>query len=378
MSARNTKTTLAAIKLGIFTVASVLVTGLLAVIMGHFGFGGQDTYKAVFSSASELKGGDDVRIAGVSVGDVESVHLYDGDKALVTFKVDSDVPMTRDSGAEVRYLNLVGDRYLALSQGHPGAAPLPAGATIPESRTTPALNLTELFNGFQPLFQALTPKDVNELSLNLVKVLQGEGGTVQSLLAHTASLTNTLADRDQLVGEVVKNLSGTLDIVDSRHKQMSQLLSQLRGWLGNLSSDRKEIGASLQNISGLTKQVSDLVTRARPWAKKDIAQLRRVFRIMNRKANQKVVAETLKRLPTTLRRQARIGTFGSWYNYYLCDFTAHFTLPSIQDLLPDAVANNKFLKKLGIFAQLDKARDQLTAEINKNASVYSTAERCKN
>ena len=130
MSARNTKTTLAAIKLGIFTLASVLVTGLLAVIMGHFGFGGQHTYKAIFSSASELKSGDDVRIAGVSVGDVKSVDLYKGDKAMVTFKVSSDVPMTTASGAEVRYLNLVGDRYLALTQGKPGAAPLQAGAAV--------------------------------------------------------------------------------------------------------------------------------------------------------------------------------------------------------------------------------------------------------
>ena len=124
------------------------------------------------------------------------------------------------------------------------------------------------------------------------------------------------------------------------------------------------------------KQVSDLVTRARPWAKKDIAQLRRVFSIMNRPANQALVADTLKRLPTTLRRQARIGTFGSWYNYYLCDFTAHFTLPSIQELLPDSVASSPALQSL--FAQLDKARDTLTSQINNNASVYSTAERCKN
>jgi len=376
MSARNTKTTLAAIKLGIFTLASVLVTGLLAVIMGHFGFGGQHTYKAIFSSASELKSGDDVRIAGVSVGDVKSVDLYKGDKAMVTFKVSSDVPMTTASGAEVRYLNLVGDRYLALTQGKPGAAPLNSGATIPENQTTPALNLTELFNGFQPLFQALTPKDVNDLSMNLVRVLQGEGGTVQGLLARTASLTNTLADRDQLVGQVINNLSGTLQIVDSRHKQLTQLLVQLRGWMGNLSKDRTEIGASLQNISGLTKQVADLVTRARPWAKQDIAQLRRVFAILNRPANQKVVSDTLDRLPTTLRRQARIGTFGSWYNYYLCDFTAHFTLPDIQDLLPDAVANNALLKP--VFEQLDKARKAIEEQINNNASVYSTAERCKN
>jgi phospholipid/cholesterol/gamma-HCH transport system substrate-binding protein len=175
---------------------------------------------------------------------------------------------------------------------------------------------------------------------------------------------------------VIKNLSGTLGIVDARHRQMTQLLVQLRGWMGNLAGDRAEIGASLQSIAGLTRQVSDLVTRARPWAQQDIAELRRVFAILNKPANRSMVADTLNRLPTTLRRQARIGTFGSWYNYYLCDFTAHFTLPKIQDLLPTSVADSPELQSL--FAQLDAARTTMQERINKNASVYSTAERCKN
>lgn len=366
-SQRNVVTGLALVKLAIFTLVSVLVTGLLAVIMGHFGFGSQTTYNAVFSSASELKKGDDVRVAGVSVGSVKNVEIYGRTQAKITFKVSSDVPMTTSSGAEVRYLNLVGDRYLALTQGKPGASRLAADQTIPESQTTPALNLTELFNGFQPLFQALTPADVNKLSLNLVRVLQGEGGTVSDLLARTASLTNTIADRDQLVGQVIDNLSGTLQIVDSRHRQLTQLVTQMRGWMGKLARDRTSIGASLQSVSDLTDEVARLVTDARPWAKKDIAQLRRVMTILNRPANRAVLSDTLKRLPTTLRRQARIGTFGSWYNYYLCDFSANLILPKVGELLnlPEPARS-----------QIDGIIGQLQKQIAGKMSIYSTAQRC--
>ena len=106
-----------------------------------------------------------------------------------------------------------------------------------------------LFNGFQPLFQALNPEQVNELSLNLVQVLQGEGGTVAGLLAHTASLTSTLADRDELIGEVITNLDRTLTTVDEHHQQLSDLISGLKGWMGELATDRKVIGSSLANIS---------------------------------------------------------------------------------------------------------------------------------
>jgi phospholipid/cholesterol/gamma-HCH transport system substrate-binding protein len=358
MNKRNMTTAIAATKLAIFTIVSVLVTGLLAVIMGHFGFGSQTEYRAVFSNASELKKGDDVRVAGVSVGSVKGVELYRRAQAIVTFKVQSDIPMTTASGAEVRFLNLVGDRYLALTEGAAGAPRLPANALIPESRTKPALNLTELFNGFQPLFQALTPADVNDLSLNLVRTLQGEGGTVQSLLARTASLTNTLADRDQLVGQVVSNLSTTLQTVDDRHQQLTELVVQLRDWMGNLAHDRKTIGASLQNVSDLTAQVASLVTDARPYAEKDINELRRVMVILNKPANRKVVGETLDRLPTMLRRQARIGTYGSWYNYYLCDFDAKIILPSL----------GPAVDKLPVVKQLQDALN--------NLAVHSTVKRC--
>ncbi len=241
---RNTQTTVAAIKLGIFVLVSVIVTGTLTAIMGSFAFGSETEYKADFTTASMIQKGDDVRVAGVTVGSVKDVEIKDRDSAEITFKVKKDLPLSTATRASVRYLNLVGDRYLALEQGAPDASRLPSGGTIPASHTTPALNLTELFNGFQPLFQALTPSEVNQLSLNLVKVLQGEGGTIGSLMSNTASLTNALADRDQLIGQVIDNLSAMLKTVDDRHAQLSELVVQLKDWMTNLSHDRKAIGAS--------------------------------------------------------------------------------------------------------------------------------------
>ena len=369
MSSRNVQTTLAAVKLGIFTLVSVIVTGTLAIIMGHLGLGPTHTYKAIFSSASELKSGDDVRVAGISVGSVSDVSLYHRDEAIVTFKAASDLHLTTATQAEVRFLNLVGDRYLALTQGTVTASTKSLsteGNVIPMSHTVPALNLTQLFNGFQPLFQALSPKDVNDLAMNIVQVLQGEGGTVQQLLAHTASLTTALANRDQLIGQVITNLTGTLDTIDQRHQQLNTLLIQLRAWMGNLAKDRNTIGVSLQDVSALTQQLADLITQARPFAKEDIAQLRRVMVLLNQPNAKAVLSATLQRLPTMLRRQARIGTFGSWYNYYLCDFKTTVILPQLGTLLdlgPAAGAVNS-------------AIDKIQAEINSNMDVYSTVPRC--
>ena len=117
----------AGIKLLIFTIVSILVTGLLAAIMGNFGFGDSTEYQAVFSNASMLEKGDDVRVAGVSVGEVKKVEHYKRNQALVTFRVKSDVPLTTTSRAEIRFLNLVGDRYLALEAGDETGDALPDG-----------------------------------------------------------------------------------------------------------------------------------------------------------------------------------------------------------------------------------------------------------
>lgn len=334
MNRRNAATVSAGIKLGIFTVVSLLVTGLLAAIMGNLGFGAGREYRAVFTSASSLEEGDDVRVAGVSVGEVKDVEHHERTRAMVTFRVKADVPMTTSTLAEVRFQNLVGDRYLALEPGEDpdGAAALDEDDVIPVSRTRPSLDLTVLFNGFQPLFTALNPEQVNELSLNLVQVLQGEGGTIQGLLERTGSLTNALADRDKLIGEVITNLSGTLETVNRNEEELQLLVTELEGWLGKLARDRKTIGSSLDNISGLTEVVADLLQEGRPLLKADIAELRKVSELLTRPENEKIVVRLLDRLPESMTDQTRTGTYGSWYNYYLCGFTGRIQLPLLRNV----------------------------------------------
>jgi len=358
MNARDRTFYSALTKLGIFSLVSVIVTTGLAMIMGRLGSTDKVEYRALFSSASQLEAGNDVRVAGVSVGEVSDVRVTDAGKAIVTFRVERNLPMTTRSGAEIRYLNLVGARYLAVTRGAPGGSPLQEGAMLPESQTTPAINLTELFNGFQPLFRALSPDDVNQLAANLIAVFQGEGGTIKSLLNQVGTLTNTLADRDQLIASVISNLTRTLETVDSRHKELAELLTGLNRWMGDLADDRHEIGRSVENVGEMANQLAKLLVRLRPNVKKDIAELRRVLVLFNKPENQAFIDETLNRLPTMLRRQARIGSHGSWYNYYLCDFDGKITLPSFGPAIDNSPVMVQLRQQLGSMAQ------------------YSTAERC--
>ncbi len=321
----DAKTASAAVKLTVFVVVTTLATGLLAITIGNVTFGSTTSYQAVFTDVTGVNPGDDVRVAGVKVGSVQDVRILDRTRALVQFSVQERTPLTRSTRATIRYRNLVGQRYLALSEGPGRTDVLPAGATIPARRTTPALDLTVLFNGFKPLFAALSPADVNQLSYELIQVFQGEGGTVESLLGHTASVTSTLASRDQLIGDLVTDLNRTLTTVGDRDEQLSSLIIELRRFIGGLSKDRRALLGSLGSISDLAVQTSDLVSGVRPGLTEDVKQLRRLAG--NLDDNSAEVDRALKVLPIKLTKIGRTASYGSWFNFYLCDFTGRVTLP---------------------------------------------------
>lgn len=323
-----------ATKLVIFILVTTVATALLVVTIGNLSFAQSNQYKAVFSDATGVNKGDDVRVAGVKVGSVENIKVVDRTRALVTFKVAEQQAVTDSTEARIRYRNLVGQRYIALSQGVGGPSVLKDGATIPLKRTQPALDLTVLFNGFKPLFQALSPADVNKLSYEIVTVFQGEGGTLDNLLSHTASVTSTLASRDQVIGSLISNLNEVMVTIGNRDKELSDLLIKLRIFTHGLSGDRQAILGSLDSISRLTVQTSDLVTGIRPGLTTDVKQLRSVAGNLDR--NKAEIDRALQVLPVKLNKVGRTAIYGSFFNFYLCNFKGTIKLPKVAgQSLPD-------------------------------------------
>ncbi|MCP3819248.1 MCE family protein [Streptomyces sp. A3M-1-3] len=316
----------------VFAVVTALATALLAATIVNVSFTPEHTYRAVFSDVTSLEEGDDIRVAGVRVGEVEDIAIKDRTLAEVTFTVTRDRPLFITTGAVIRYRSLVGQRYIALTDGAGGGSEqLRPGGRIPLSRTQPALDLNALLGGFKPLFAALSPKDVNQLATEIIKTLQGEGGTVNSLLAHTASLTTTLADRDKLIGSVVDNLNEVLTTLDKRGTRFSALLKQLQRVISGLSADRKPIGDSLVNIGALTDATSGLLKDARPPLRDDIAELSDLTGTLNK--NEKTVEGVLKRLPGKLNKLTGTASYGSWFNFYLCDFDGRIVLPKTREVI---------------------------------------------
>ena len=326
------------IKFLVFVLVTLLATGLLIMTIANKDFRASKSYTARFTDATALAEGDDVRISGVKVGEIESIDLVDRRVAQVKFNV-ADRRLPSNVSAVIKYRNLVGQRYLALEQGSDGIEAagtqggfLPPGGTIPLDRTKPALDLTVLLGGFKPLFQALSPEDVNKLSYEIIQVLQGEGGTVESLLAHTASLTQHIASRDQVIGQVINNLNGVLDTVNQRDQQLTELIGQLRRVVSGLAEDRDSIGSAITAMDGLTNSTADLLQDARPGLQADINGLGELSKNLN--GNQELVDRVLKNMPNKFETLGRTASYGSWFNFYLCGTTGNVGVGDVNVPLP--------------------------------------------
>jgi phospholipid/cholesterol/gamma-HCH transport system substrate-binding protein len=305
-----------ATKLAIFLVVGLVTAVVLYLTLAQSTVGPANSYGALMTNVSGLKSGDVVKIAGVRVGQVDALHVLKGNQIKVSFHVAKNQTLSDQTHVGVRYENLLGDRYLELTQPPGVGKVLPSGSTIPPSRTAPALDLDVLLNGFRPLFQGLEPKQINQLATGLVDTLQGRGGTIQALLANTASLTNGLADHDKAIGSLLTNLDVLLSSLDAHDTQLRTSITQLRNLVSGLAADREPIGASLGDISRLAGVLSALFAQVGSPLAGTLAALDNVSATLNR--NSARVDKTLNLLPGAYNSLDRVGSHGSFFNFYLC------------------------------------------------------------
>lgn len=313
----NTRIGGAAWRFAVFAVVCLLGIFALEAIFGQLRFDKQVAYRALFSNVTGLKTGDFVRIAGVEVGKVQKITLQPDTTLNVEFGLDPSVVLTAGDKAVIRYENLIGDRYLALEQGAGATEVLTPGATIPLDRTQPALDLDSLIGGFRPLFRALNPDQVNQLSGQLIAAFQDQGDTISSFLTETATVTSTLADRDQLIGQVITNLNTVLGSLGDQSQRFGSAISSLSTLMKGLADQKSDIATGIAYMNESSQTVADLLSQARPPLKELIAQNDRASGIVV--ADHDYFDNLLNTLPDKYRVLGRQGLYGDYFSFYLCD-----------------------------------------------------------
>lgn len=313
------------LKFSVFAVVMVLVFAGLAIVFSQARFSSTEDYRATFTDVSGLAPGDKVRIAGVQVGSVTGVDIGSGNHAEVAFDVDTTQTLFTSTRATVRYENLVGDRYLELLEGPGDLGILQPGGTIPIEQTEPALDLDLLLGGFKPLLKGLDAQQVNDLSGALMQVFQGQGGTLVSLLNSTDSFTNSLADRDRLIGDVINNLNDVLGTIDEHDQQFTDTIDRLYTLVDGLAVDRDPIGTAIPRIADGTADLAALLQNNRPDLQSTIAETNRVMTQLD--LGKDDINTTLERLPSDYKKLIRVGAYGNFFQFFLCANTFKISGP---------------------------------------------------
>ncbi|MFL0158380.1 MlaD family protein [Mycobacteroides chelonae] len=183
-------------------------------------------FDALFTDASGLFVGNDVRISGVQVGKVEKIHL-DGSNARVTFNVLTDHPLYQNTIVAIRYQSLVGQRYVEIAQASASSAPLAAGATIPLGQTIPSFDIAKLFNGFRPIFQTLDPAQFNQLTENILQLIQGDQRGIGPILRDIDAVLKLSVDRQAALQTIITNLGNISKDLGGTSDQLFYLINDL-------------------------------------------------------------------------------------------------------------------------------------------------------
>jgi hypothetical protein len=109
--------------------------------------------------------------------------------------------------------------------------------------------------------------------------------------------------------------------------QLNDLITTFRTFVGGLKKDRHAILSSLDQISVLSVQTADLVQGIRKPFVEDIHQLRTVAE--NLDENKGEIDRALQVLPIKLEKVGRTAIYGSWFNFYLCQFQGKVTVAGL-------------------------------------------------
>jgi phospholipid/cholesterol/gamma-HCH transport system substrate-binding protein len=327
------------VKVVLFTLVSLVITSIVISSLLDVNTRPATGYFAEFSNASGLQSGDTVRIAGVEVGKVSAVTLQQN-HANVSFSVDNSQHLTTTSLAAIHFENLLGQRFLAILPGRSGGRPLAPGAVIPQSRTTPAIDLTAVFDGFEPLFNALSPDQVNQLAGSIVDVFQGESGTISNIVGQTAALTNNLANRQEVIDSLLNSLSSLLDTVGVHDTQLGQLIGNFDTLVTGLANSRGQLGSAITNLATAESTTSNLINEAQPTLNEDIQTLSKAVQSLS--ANQQGLSGVLQGFPGLVAALTKIQSSGNWINVYLCNLTINVSGPLDISLIPGQSPSNEF------------------------------------
>ncbi|GAB3789570.1 MCE family protein [Nocardioides ungokensis] len=274
--------------------------------------GGGDTYYAAFSEAGGLKANDEVRIAGVRVGKVESVEL-DGDHVKVAFRVDTSSQFGDQTQAAIKVKTLLGAMYLSLEPA--GSGQLSAGSEIPVERTSSPFDVVDAFSGLAKTSEQINTDQLAKSLTTLADLTRNTPEEFRSALDGVSRLSSNIASRDDQINTLLKNLSRVSTVLDARDQDIVGLMKDSDVLFRALVQRREAVHNLLVSTSTLSKELTALVKQSRADLKPALTHLDSVVAVLNK--NEDNLDNSLRLMAPFYRVFANTLGNGPWFDTYI-------------------------------------------------------------
>ncbi|MET9440973.1 MCE family protein [Streptomyces sp. NPDC006610] len=295
---------------------------LLAYNADRLSLSGGTAYSADFSEAAGLDVGDEVRIAGVKVGEVTGVAL-DRDRVKVGFEVE-DAWIGDRTTAAIAVKTLLGDKYLALDPL--GTARQDPGARIPLARTTSPYDVTQALQDLSGTVDAIDTRRLAESFETISKTFENSPPHVRKAATGLSDLSESVSKRDRELSQLLDGSARFSRTLENKKSSFETLVEDGGSLLGELQDRRDAIDALLEGSRALATELDGLVQDNNRQLGPTLKALGRVTTVLERNTDQ--LDRTLALVGPYYRLIGNTLGNGRWFDSYLCGVVPRDYLPA--------------------------------------------------
>jgi len=285
--------------------------------------GGGAKYAAEFTEVGGLKKGDDVRLAGVRIGEVSDLELH-GDKVRVVFRVKKNRDrLGSQTGASVRIKSLLGRMYVRLEPD--GSGTLEKGAVIPVSRTKAPYDIVQAFSGLTETTQKIDNDQLAQALRTIDDVAAKTPEEFREAVTSVTALSNSLASRDAEIKTLLENIDGISTVLADRNTEFAKLFEDGSVLFDALSARRDAIHAVLVGVTEMSREIDTLVTDTRADLKPALDRLSGVVAVLRK--NEDNITKAIEQLPAYYATVANNSSNGPWLDAYVYNLLSIFGIP---------------------------------------------------
>lgn len=265
-------------------------------------------YSAVFSDASGLVAGEEVRVAGVKVGTVRRIALA-GARVRVDFTV-TGVSLGDRTEASIEVKTLLGQHYLSVIPS--GSHPMAAGSSIPLDRTRTPVNIVPAFDRLADQTAHTDTDQVARAFDELARTLRSTTPEMEGALTGLSRLSRTATTRDDEIAALFRRANHVTGVVAQRDQELGQLLTASDQVLATLHQRRATIRQVIRGTRDLAVQVQGLVDDNGAALGPVLADLNTVLGVLRR--NDHNLEQMLTYAAPYAREFTNVGGTGQWFD----------------------------------------------------------------